>query len=112
MRIAIVVALATAALVVQTATVSAQCLTKPAKIEASLNFFCSRAGLRQRQTVVYDLGHLIKENKRGLLPGLSGRWDMVREVFLLHWDLYVFETWRSDVAEPEPLPAAEYDLFE
>jgi polyisoprenyl-phosphate glycosyltransferase len=82
------------------------------KIEASLNFFCSRAGFRQRQTIVYDLGHLIKENKRGLLRGLSGRWDMVREVFLLHWDLYVFETWRSDVAEPEPLPAAEYDLFE
>ena len=46
------------------------------------------------------------------MRGLSGRWDMVREVFLLHWDLYVFETWRSDVAEPEPLPAAEYDLFE
>ena len=38
--------------------------------------------------------------------------DMIREVFLLHWDLYVFETWRSDVAEPAPLPAAEYDLFE
>ena len=82
------------------------------KIEAALNFFCSRAGLRQRQTIVYNLGHLIKENKRGLMRGLSGRWDMVREVFLLHWDLYIFETWRSDVADPEPLPAAEYDLFE
>src|SRR5206468_1945944 len=66
------------------------------KIEASLNFFCSRAGFRQRQTVIYNLGHLIKENKHGLMRGLSGRWDMVREVFLLHWDLYVFETWRSD----------------
>ena len=82
------------------------------KIEASLNFFCSLAGFRQRQTIIHNLGHLIKENKRGLMRGLSGRWDMVREVFLLHWDLYVFETWRSDVAEPEPLPAAEYDLFE
>jgi polyisoprenyl-phosphate glycosyltransferase len=82
------------------------------KIEAALNFFCSRAGFRQRQTIVYALGHLIKENKRGLLRGLAGRWDMVREVFLLHWDLYVFETWRSDVAEPKPLPAADYDLFE
>ena len=82
------------------------------KIEAALNFFCSRAGFRQRQTIVYRLGHLIKENKRGLVRGLVGRGDMFREVFLLHWDLYVFETWRSDVAEPEPLPAAEYDLFE
>jgi glycosyltransferase involved in cell wall biosynthesis len=81
------------------------------KIEAALNFFCSRAGFRQRQTVIYDLGHLIKEGKRGLVRGLAGRLEMTREVFLLHWDLYVFETWRSDV-EHEPLPAAEYDLFE
>jgi glycosyltransferase involved in cell wall biosynthesis len=81
------------------------------KIEAGLNFFCSRAGFRQRQTIVYDLGHLIKESKRGLVRGLSARYEMSREVFLLHFDLYLFETWRSDVAEPEPLPA-EYDLFE
>ena len=81
------------------------------KIEAALNFFCSRAGFRQRQTIVYRLGHLIKESKRGLWPGLTSRWEMSREVFLLHWDLYVFEMWRSEV-EPEPLPVAEYDLFE
>jgi polyisoprenyl-phosphate glycosyltransferase len=81
------------------------------KIEAALNFFCSRAGYRQRQTVIHNLGHLIKESKRGLLPGLSSRWEMSREVFLLHWDLYLFEFWRTDT-EPEPLPAAEFDLFE
>jgi glycosyltransferase involved in cell wall biosynthesis len=79
------------------------------KIEAALNFFCSRAGYRQRQTVIYNLGHLIKENKRGLRRGLNDRWEMSREVFFLHWDLYVFETWRSDV---EAEPAVEYDLFE
>ena len=79
------------------------------KIEAALNFFCSRAGYRQRQTVIYYLGHLIKESKRGLARGLNARWEMTREVFFLHWDLYVFETWRSDV---EPEPAVEYDLFE
>ena len=82
------------------------------KIEAALNFFCSQAGYRQRQTVIHDLGHLIKENKRGLFPGLAGRWEMTREVFLLHFDLYVFATWTSDLAEQQtPLPA-EYDLFE
>jgi glycosyltransferase involved in cell wall biosynthesis len=81
------------------------------KIEAALNFFCSRAGYLQQQTVIHNLGHLIKENKRGLSAGLTARWEMMREVFLLHWDLYVFEMWRSDV-EPEPLPVAEYDLFE
>jgi len=82
------------------------------KIEAALNFFCSRAGFRQRQTIIYNLGHLIKEEKRGLLRGLSGRWDMIREVLLLHGDLYMFETWRSDGTEHEPLPAVDYDLFE
>jgi len=81
------------------------------KIEAALNFFCSRAGFRQRQTVIYDLGHLIKENKRGIGPGLAARWEMTREVALLHWDLYAVETWRSDV-EYDPVPLAEYDLFE
>ena len=80
------------------------------KIEAALNFFCSRAGYRQRQTVIYNLGHVIKESKRGLFDGLTSRWDMTREVFFLHWDLYVFETWRSDVEHD--LPVADYDLFE
>lgn len=81
------------------------------KIELALNFFCSRAGYRQRQTVIYRLGHLIKETKRGLFTGLTSRWQMTREVSLLHFDLYVFEMWRSDV-EHEPVPVAEYDLFE
>ena len=83
------------------------------KIEAALNFFCSQAGFRQRQTVIYNLGHLIKETKRGVLPGLTARWEMSREVFLLHWDLYVFATWQSDLADQSAvLPVAEYDLFE
>ena len=82
------------------------------KIEAALNFFCSRAGFQQQQTVIHNLGHLIKESKRGLADGLTARWEMSREVFLLHWDLYLFEFWRSDVTEPEPLHVPEYDLFE
>ena len=81
------------------------------KIEAALNYFCSRAGFRQRQTVIYKLGHVIKESKRGIIDGLASRWDMTREVFLLHFDLYLFETWRWE-KEPRELPAAEYDLFE
>jgi glycosyltransferase involved in cell wall biosynthesis len=82
------------------------------KIEAALNFFCSQAGYEQRQTVIYDLGHLIKESKRGLMPGLTSRWEMSREVVLLHWDLYVFATWQSDMEQHTPLPVTEYDLFE
>jgi glycosyltransferase involved in cell wall biosynthesis len=80
------------------------------KIEAALNCFCARAGFRQMETVIYGLDHVIKESKRGLADGLHARWKMSREVFLLLFDLYVFETWRW--AEPTELPVAEYDLFE
>ena len=80
------------------------------KIEAALNCFCARAGYRQQETVIYDLGHVIKESKRGLADGLQARWKMSREVVLVLFDLYVFETWRW--TEPAELPVAEYDLFE
>jgi len=80
------------------------------KIEAALNCFCARGGYRQQQTIITGLGHVIKESKRGLRDGLAGRWRMSREVFLLLFDLYVFETLKW--AEPVELPVAEYDLFE
>ena len=80
------------------------------KIEAALNCFCSRAGYRQRHTVIHNLNHVLKESKRGLADGLLGRWKMMREVFIVLFDLHVFETWRN---APEPKPeTAEYDLFE
>jgi polyisoprenyl-phosphate glycosyltransferase len=80
------------------------------KIEAALNCFCSRAGYRQKETVIYGLDHVIKESKMGLAEGLQARWRMSSEVVLVLCDLYVFETWRW--AEPVELPVAEYDLFE
>ncbi|HEY0155967.1 MAG TPA: glycosyltransferase family 2 protein [Thermoanaerobaculia bacterium] len=80
------------------------------KIEAALNCFCSRAGYRQQETVIYGLSHVIKEKKMALADGLQARWRMSREVVLVLFDLYVFETWRW--AEPVELPVAEYDLFE
>lgn len=80
------------------------------KIEAALNCFCARAGYRQQQTIIYGLDHVIKESKMGLSDGLRARWRMSREVTLLLFDLYVFETWRW--TEPGELPVAEYDLFE
>lgn len=80
------------------------------KIEAALNCFCASAGYRQKETVIYDLGHIIKESKRGLLDGLNARWHMSREVFLLLFDLYVFETWRW--TPPGELPVAEYEVFD
>ncbi len=81
------------------------------KIEAALNCFCSRAGYRQDHTIIYDLGHVTKESKRGLSDGLRSRWRMSREVFLLLFDLYVFETWRW-APPPEKLPVPELELFD
>lgn len=80
------------------------------KIEAALNCFCSRSGFRQQHTIIYDLGHVTKESKRGLAEGLRTRWHMSREVFLLLFDLYVFETWRW--AQPEEDLPAEVDLYD
>ncbi|MGZ5493809.1 MAG: glycosyltransferase family 2 protein [Thermoanaerobaculia bacterium] len=80
------------------------------KIEAALNCFCSRAGFRQQHTIIYDLRHVTKESKRGLADGLAARWDMSREVFLLLFDLYVFEAWRW--TPQEELPGAEVEVFE
>jgi glycosyltransferase involved in cell wall biosynthesis len=80
------------------------------KIEAALNTFCSRAGFRQRHTVIRNLNHVLKESKRGLGAGLKSRWRMSREVVLVLFDLHVFETWRTAI--PPEVPAAEYDLFE
>ena len=80
------------------------------KIEAALNCFCSRMGYRQQHTIIYEVQHVIKESKRGVAVGLRARWEMSREVFLLLFDLYVFETWRWSPAE-EPV-VAELDLYE
>jgi polyisoprenyl-phosphate glycosyltransferase len=78
------------------------------KIETALNYFCSRNGFRQRNTVIRGLGHVIKEHKRGLRQGLHSRWLMTREVVLLLFDLYLFQSWRwLDLAEQ---PSSEYDV--
>lgn len=80
------------------------------KIELALNYFCAENDYRQSNTVIHNLGHVIKEHKRGLGAGLLSRWDMTREVVLLHLDLYGFQTWRW--TEAGELPSTEYDLFE
>ncbi|HVR43648.1 MAG TPA: glycosyltransferase family 2 protein [Thermoanaerobaculia bacterium] len=80
------------------------------KIELALNYFCSRNGLRQWNTVVRDLGHVIKEQKRGIGDGLAGRLRMTREVALLHFDLYLFQSWKW--ARVADRPRVEYETFE
>jgi polyisoprenyl-phosphate glycosyltransferase len=79
------------------------------KIETALNYFCKRENFVQRNTVIHGLGHVIKEQKRGLRSGLDARWLMSREVFLLHLDLYLLQGWRW-MGNSEP--AADYELLE
>ena len=80
------------------------------KIEEALNFFCSRTGFTQFNTVIFGLGHVIKEHKRGLVKGFVSRWGMIHEVFFLHFDLYFFQTWRW--SDARHLHGIEYELFE
>jgi polyisoprenyl-phosphate glycosyltransferase len=82
------------------------------KIELALNYFCSVEGFRQLNTVIHDLGHVIKEHKRGMIQGLTSRWAMSREVFLLHFDLYFLQTWRWAERGESMISHGEYDLFE
>lgn len=82
------------------------------KIELALNYFCGLAGLRQRNTVIRDLGHVKKESKRGVRRGIAARAEMTREVVLLHFDLYFFQTWRWSLGGDGLVPVQEYDLFE
>lgn len=79
------------------------------KIEASLNYFSARHGFRQKNTVIRNLGHVIKESKRGLFTGLNGRWHMSREVTLLILDLYFLQSWRW--LDPSEKPVSDYDLL-
>jgi hypothetical protein len=88
------------------------CYMERFKIELALNYFCGEAGYRQKNTVIHELGHIIKESKRGIARGLTARYEMTSEVFLLHFDLYLFQTWRWTLATEGLVPAHEYDLFE
>lgn len=80
------------------------------KIETALNYFCGRNGYRQWNTVIYDLGHVIKEHKRGWSEGLISRYLMTREVVLTHLDLYLFQSWRWTNGDAEPI--GEYEMYE
>src|SRR5687768_6000068 len=59
------------------------------QIEIALNFFAKLNGHRMGFTVVHGLGQVIKEKKRGLLPGLWQRFSMIGDILLVSWRLYV-----------------------
>ncbi len=59
------------------------------QIEIALNFFAKLNGHHMGVTVVHGLGQVIKEKKRGLLPGLWQRLSMIGDIVVVSWRLYV-----------------------
>ncbi len=58
------------------------------QIEIALNFFAKQLGQPMGCTVVHGLSQVIKEKKRGLLPGLWQRLAMIRDILLVSWRIY------------------------
>ncbi|HKV10924.1 MAG TPA: glycosyltransferase family 2 protein [Thermoanaerobaculia bacterium] len=50
-------------------------------IETGLNWACRESGCRTTTTVMYNLKHLVKEKKRGLVEGSRARYRMFAAVF-------------------------------
>ncbi len=50
-------------------------------IETGLNWSCRRLGCRITTFVLYNLKHVVKEKKRGFLPGVEARFRMFGAVF-------------------------------
>ena len=50
-------------------------------VETGLNWACDQLGCRTTTTVMYNLKHLVKEKKRGLIQGLYARYRMFAAVF-------------------------------
>lgn len=56
-------------------------------IETALNWSCRSLGLKAGTTVLYQLKHLVKEKKRGLLAGIRARFQMFLSVFAAYLKL-------------------------
>jgi polyisoprenyl-phosphate glycosyltransferase len=50
-------------------------------VETGLNWACRQLGCRTTTTVMYNLKHLVKEKKRGLVQGFRARYKMFGAVF-------------------------------
>jgi glycosyltransferase involved in cell wall biosynthesis len=59
------------------------------QIEIALNFFAKSNGHRMGFEVVSGLSQVIKEKKRGLLPGLWQRLSMIADILIVSWRIYV-----------------------
>lgn len=82
-------------------------------VETGLNWACRELGCRTTTTVMYNLKHLVKEKKRGLVQGLHARYRMFAAVFGAYMVLQLkAPPLRNDVpAGPSFKPELEYINF-
>jgi glycosyltransferase involved in cell wall biosynthesis len=82
-------------------------------VETGLNWACRELGCRTTTTVMYNLKHLVKEKKRGLVQGLHARYRMFAAVFGAYMVLQLkAPPLRNDVpAVPSFKPELEYINF-
>ncbi len=82
-------------------------------VETGLNWACRELGCRTTTTVMYNLKHLVKEKKRGLIQGLYARYRMFAAVLGAYLVLQLkAPPLRNDVlARPAFQPELEYINF-
>src|SRR5262245_20840816 len=76
------------------------------QIEIALNYFAKANGHRMGFTVVEGVGQVIKEKKRGLLPGLWQRLLMIRDILLVSAKLYLVRQLRELAGAQFPVAPA------
>ena len=59
------------------------------QIEIALNYYAKLNGHRMGFRVVHGVGQVIKEKKRGMLPGLWARILMIRDIIVVSAKLYI-----------------------
>jgi glycosyltransferase involved in cell wall biosynthesis len=69
------------------------------QIEIALNYFAKLNGHRMGFRVVHGIGQVIKERKRGILPGLWARMLMIRDIIVVSAKLYVVSEARLALAQ-------------
>ena len=82
-------------------------------VETGLNWACRELGCRTTTTVMYNLKHLVKEKKRGLVQGLYARYRMFAAVLGAYLVLQLkAPPLRNDLpARPSFQPELEYINF-
>jgi polyisoprenyl-phosphate glycosyltransferase len=81
-------------------------------VETGLNWACRELGCRTTTTVMYNLKHLVKEKKRGLVQGLYARCRMFTAVFGAYMVLQLkAPPLRNDPSRPAFQPELEYINF-